>query len=188
LKLKNLVVLFVVTFASLARAQLSEPILGIQLGQPFKIVQCEGRRDNWCSLEDTKRIGANPRYLSLMPPDTDSSTALPTWVKREKLSIELRPDGVADKFYVTTLGPSVQDRVVESISGRFGKPTKYEKQAKQNAMGATVEAISAIWQTADAVISHTCSQINSCIVFFYTVEAYAEAAARMEQRKQRDKL
>ena len=182
------VALMVVAASSPAQAQVAEPVLGIQLGQPFKIVECVGRRDNWCSADDPRYVGPNPRYLNLMPPDNDSPTALPTWVKREKLYLELRSDGVVDKFYVTTLGPSVQERVVESISGRFGKPTKYERQIKQNAMGATVEVVSAFWQTADAVISHTCLKVNSCTVFFYTAEAYAAEVARMEQRKQRDKL
>lgn len=182
------VVLMAAVTSSLAQAQIAEPVLGIQLGQLFKIVQCSGRRDNWCSTNDLRYYGANNRIWSLMPPDDDSPTALPTWVRREKLVLESRSDGVVEKFYVNTLGPSVQDRVVESISGRFGKPTTYEKRTMQNAMGATVEAVSAIWKTADAVISHTCSQINSCTVFFFTAEAHAAEMVRMEQRKLRDKL
>ena len=189
LKLKNLVLLIVVTFTSLARAQLTEPILGIQLGQPFKIVQCAVDRNTWCRSEEDARLDRpNPSFVFLSPPDVSSSNALPTWVKLDKTQLELRSDGVAEKFYVKTFGPSVQDRVVDSISGRFGKPTTYEKQAKQNAMGASVDVVFAIWQTADAVITHGCSQINSCTVIFYTTEAYSKAKLLMEQRKQRDKL
>ena len=189
MKLKNLALLLVVTFTSLARAQLTEPILGIQLGQPFKIVQCAVDRNTWCRSEEDARLDRpNPSFVFLSPPDVSSSNALPTWVKLDKTQLELRSDGVAEKFYVKTFGSSVQDRVVDSISGRFGKPTTYEKQAKQNAMGASVDVVFAIWQTADAVITHGCSQINSCTVIFYTTEAYSKAKLLMEQRKQRDKL
>ena len=123
-----------------------------------------------------------------MPPDISSPNALPTWVKLEKLFLELRSDGVAEKLHITTLGPSVQDRVVDSISGRFGKPTTYEKSIMQNAMGAKIDAVFAEWRTVDAVIAHTCSKINSCTVSFYTTEAHSKAKLLMEQRKLRDKL
>lgn len=178
-------ILVVAVATSLTQAQISEPILGIPLGKTFEPRRCEGQRHNWCSIDS---IDKNSRYFNLMPPDTDSSTGLPTWIRREKLNLFLNADGVVDKFYVTTLGPSVQDRVVESISGRFGKPATLDKQSKQNSMGVTIEAVSALWQTSDAVITHTGSQINSCTVFFYTVESYATALARMQQQKQRDKL
>lgn len=186
MKLNNLAVaLIVAVTSSLAQAQISEPVLGIPLGKTFEPIKCEGRRDTWCTLEAPPMKG---RYFTLMPPDSDSPTGLPTWVRRDHLFLELNADGIVDKFYVTTLGPFVQDEVIESISGRFGKPTSLEKQTKQNIMGVTVEAISAVWKTADAVISHTCSQINSCTVMFYTAEAHAAEMERMQQRKQRDKL
>lgn len=180
--------LAIATTSLVANSQLSEPVLGVQLGQVFKIIKCEGQRDNWCTTENLSTLGASPRALRLMPPDTNSPSALPTWVRRESLYLEFRTDGVVDKFYVTTLGPSVQDRVVDSISGRFGKPKLYEKKTAQNSFGAATEVVSATWETADAYISHSCSTLTTCTVFFATAEAHAAMKARQEQSKKQDKL
>lgn len=189
MKIKNIAMLLVVTFASIARAQLSEPILGIQLGKPFKIVQCAVDRNTWCRSEEDSRIDRpNPSYVFLSPPDISSANALPTWVKLDTTQLDMSPDGVAEKFSVKTFGPSVQDRVVDSISGRFGKPTTYEKKTRQTNMGVSVDIVFAQWETADAVITHGCTQINSCTVIFYTKEAHSKAKLLLEQRKQRDKL
>lgn len=160
-----------------------EAILGIRLGQDFQgqFSECQGRRDNWCTLSSLP-----PGVL--MPPDSDSPTGLPTWVKRDRLSLEPNKDGKVDRFYVTTLGPQVQDRVVDSVSGRFGKPVELEKHVKQNAMGAKAEVVTAMWKTADTVVVHVCTQINACMLFVYTPEAYAREIERRKQALQRDKL
>jgi hypothetical protein len=166
-----------------AYADAQEPILGIRLGQEFQgqFSECQGRRDNWCTLSSL------PPGI-LMPPDTDSPTALPTWIKRDRLSLAPNKDGKVDLFYVTTLGPQVQDRVIDSVSGRFGKPTELDRQVKQTAMGAKFEGVSARWKTDDAVVVHVCTQINACILSFYTPEAYAREMERRKQALQRDKL
>lgn len=160
-----------------------KPILGIRLGHDLQgqFSPCEGRRDNWCTLSSL------PTGV-LMPPDTDSPTALPTWVKRDRLFLEPNKDGKVDRFYVTTLGPQVQDRVAESVTGRFGQPTQSERATKQTAQGAKVEVLNATWKTGEAVIEHRCSQINACTLFFFTPEAHDREVERRRQALQRDKL
>ncbi|MDI1270559.1 MAG: hypothetical protein PSV40_15835 [Polaromonas sp.] len=166
-----------------AHADVQSPILGISLGQEFQgqFSECKGRRDNWCTL--TSLLPG-----SLMPPDTNSPTALPTWVKRDRLFLEPNKGGKVDRFYLTTLGPQVQERVIESVTGRFGPPTVLDKQVKQNAMGVKVEVLFAQWNTADTVVVHECSQVNACTLFFSTAEAYSQLQERRKQELKRDKL
>jgi hypothetical protein len=166
-----------------AHADVQAPVLGISLGQDFQgqFSECKGRRDNWCTLTSLPPG-------SLMPPDTDSPTALPTWVKRDRLFLEPNKEGKVDRFYVTTLGPQVQERVIDSVTGRFGPPTELDKQVKQNAMGAKVEVLYAKWTLANTVVIHQCSQVNACTLFFYTSEGYAQMQERRKQELKRDKL
>jgi hypothetical protein len=181
--MKTLSLIAFLAFAMPAYADAQEPILGIKLGQDFQgqFSECQGRRDNWCTLSSL------PPGM-LMPPDSDSPTGLPTWVKRDRLFLEPNKDGKVDRFYVTTLGPQVQDRVVDSVTGRLGKPTDFDRQIKQTAAGAKVEVVSARWKTDDAVAVHVCTQVTSCMLFFYTPEAYARELERRKQALQRDKL
>jgi hypothetical protein len=183
--MRNVLIASLLAVSVSAWAQLQEPILGVKLGQPLKgqFSQCAGRRDNWCFVTPT-----TDKWIKLNPPDLDSPTGLPTWMKRDYLTLEPNPDGIVDQFYVETLGPSVQDRVIESVKGRFGDPKQLERTEKQTTGGAKVETAYAVWETQDAAVTHVCIRINSCVLSFYTADAYKRHKERMQQQLQRNKL
>ena len=169
---------------SMASAQIAEPILGISLGGQVSFDKCDvSQGKNWSQVSFS-----TPDFLALNPPDHLGPNALPTWVRQERIYIRPSKDGLIEAFSVNTFGPSVQDRVLKSISGRFGEPTSLRKRMAQTATGATFEVAYAQWVTADAVVVHVCSRMDQCNVRFLTLTGWTAQEAEWQQRLKRDKL
>lgn len=186
-------VLFIstVVISSSAYAQTQEPILGIKLGQlaSEQFFECprDGRRDNWCFLlEDQSRL--RPRE----PNDTwilyPSDSTLPTWVKRSRLLLRPNAEGVVDNFTVSTLGQSVQDRVVGSVTPRFGEPKKLLRQIAKTGAGVEVETVFAVWEASDTAIIHLCTRLDLCSLKFFSKDGYKKYNEKIEQDLAKDKL
>jgi hypothetical protein len=126
--------------------------------------------------------------LFINPPDIDSPTGVPTWVKRSRILIDANGDGLIDMFRIESQGPRVQERVIESIRGRLGEPYSYKRSEAQTNMGVKVEIVYAAWKNDQIAVTHVCTSINSCSVTFYTAERYKKHLELMEQRMKRDKL
>lgn len=171
-----------VGLATYAQAEENKPILGIRLGEDLagQFSECgTGQRDNWCWVSDK---------AFLMPPDSDSPTGLPIWVKRQKLFVNPNGEGKLDSFRITTLGPRIQERVIASVTGRYGEPSAIRKDIKKNSMGAQVEVIYAKWTTTTAVVTHDCFKLDECTLTFLTPEADTKLTERAKAMQQRDKL
>ncbi len=161
-------------------AQNQAPILGVRLGVDFKsqFSDCgAGQRDNWCWVDNNK--------LFLMPPDPESSTALPLWVKRQKLYVTPNSEGKLENFNVSTLGPRVQERVITVVTERFGEPAYQRKVVKQTSGGAQFEVISARWSTSTTVVTHDCGRVDECTLSFFTADAYEKLVERARLNSER---
>lgn len=162
-------------------AQLSEPLLGIQLGKPLALGSCADQRDTWCFAKAP--YGSQHFKLAVLSPP-EAPAALPEWMRRDKMLLELDGAGVARKFFVKTYGAPVQDAVLQTLTRRFGAPQLLEVEQLRNAAGKTVEVKYARWMTADAVLTHSCSVVNTCTVSISTAAAHQAFLEEWKNRTQ----
>lgn len=178
--MKNVLLAVLSGLSMQVTAQNQAPILGVRLGEDFKsqFSDCgAGQRDNWCWTSNDK--------IFLMPPDSESPTALPVWVKREKLYPRPNSEGKLDFFNVSTLGPRVQGRVITAVTERFGEPTYQSKEVKQTSGGAQFEVIYSRWSTSTTVVTHDCGRVDECKLSFFTAEAYEKLVERARINSER---
>jgi hypothetical protein len=189
---KSVLFLFTVVVSSSTYAQTQEPILGIKLGQlaSEQFFECprDGGRDNWCFLFEDEKYRSRPREpkdsWSLYPSDS----TLPTWVKRSRLLLRPNAEGVVDNFTVSTFGQSVQDRVVGSVTTRFGEPKKLLRQIAKTGAGVEVETVFAVWETSDTAVIHLCTRVDACSLKFFTKDGYKKYNEKIAQDLAKDKL
>jgi hypothetical protein len=190
--MKSVFLISTVAIPSLLYAQSQDPILGIKLGQlaSEQFFECysDGGRDNWCFLFEDEKYRSRPRE----PKDSwtlyPRNLTLPTWVKKGRFLLTPNADGVVDNFTIQTLGPSVQDRVVGSVTPRFGEPKKLLRQIAKTGAGVEVETVFAVWETSDTAVIHLCTRVDACSLKFFSKDGYKKYNEKIEQDLAKDKL
>ncbi len=169
----HLLLIVLLLAATGASAQSVDRVLSLPFGKPLDrdIARCPTSNKqvmDYCGLTGTYKRSSKLRYTSVMllPPPVASEFAVPSWVATDIVHVDFGPDGSITRIAVSTEGPSEQDKVIESIGARFGRPTSLSVLRKQNAFGAAVQVKRAIWQLPAIDIYHDCLELPKCVVSF----------------------
>lgn len=172
--------------ASIAGSTLDEPIFGLDLGKPWQrtLPPCP----HYGVIQDYCAFGSAAAGLQLLKrPSRGEQHRIPSWVK-ETMFVRTTPDGHLASIAVNTPGPDAQDRVIESVTSRFGPPTKLEPREAKNAYGASWIVTRVTWDLPDVKITFDCYRRDECSLRFATpVEAAAEIE-RAKAAREKDKM
>jgi hypothetical protein len=185
-----------VVFSCMANAA-PEPLLGLPFGHALdrSISKCNAAesiatRKDYCALKDSINPAATPASALVEAPyPFASSLNIPPWISRKKpVDVRFNNAGAIVQIRAETMGPDQQDRIIESISGRLGKPTAFTTREVQNAYGAKWITPTVEWVGVEMVARFVCYSLTSCVLRFSTPDVDEEDQANMARQKTRDKL
>jgi hypothetical protein len=128
-------------------------ILGVKLGQPISLPECEktdtGYKDFWlkqrCWIPSLNK--KNTIDVLLTGEDREAFKFI-----YQRLFLVILQDGIVASVNIGTTGIDSQEVAFEALQKKYGKPTRFETAAMQNRMGAKFDVIRAMWRRPDAEI------------------------------------
>jgi hypothetical protein len=159
-----------------AVASAAEPIdrlLELPFGKSLDrvLAKCpkEGATLDWCGETRSYPIGIKKVVMKLRPPTSNDGTRVPAWVPLFKeVRVVIADDGIIDEIHGEFDRLDLQDETINSISLRFGPPTKRAVEVRQNGYGAFYRTQEAEWRTPSAAARAGCMIPTLCYFSFYT--------------------
>ena len=173
-------------------------VFGMELQKPFNIVECPYQH-----ITKTMGIYNPPKngvcYETIadayegkgkLPPDV---TVRVTWPLGSipipvtgLYAIAKIIGGNLESLSFNTLGIKSQERDLQILSDKYGKPTAIDRAEMQNGFGAKFESIRTQWDFGDVVVSFDSSPstFNSGLVRVETRKAIADTKAALEKLHQ----
>jgi hypothetical protein len=157
-----------------------EPItvLGMALGQPFRLPPCSGASDL-----DAMTSSYTCWTSSTIDPDTkrvwykgDVPIAKSIWAKIHA--------GVLDALDLDTLGIKSQEYSISLLKEKFGEPARFEEVPYQNSYGAKFIVYEADWHTPDVHVHFDAAhlgKLNEGWVQIQTPRAYDEMSKKLDE-------
>jgi hypothetical protein len=169
-------------------AEETAPIFEIPFGQPLAkpFANCDDStrdRMDWC-----QRFGNARSEIFLSRPVSETTKRIPSWITTGLAAVNLDAAGKVVRIRVTTVGPRRQEAVIESVTGRFGKPTLIEEREAKNAYGAAWKVTRAVWSLPSTRIFHDCFLRDECVLVFETPEEYDRREKERATRKEKDRM
>lgn len=125
---------------------------GFELGKPLDLPECPFKMSSGIKLyeiapsntcaEEAKPLNGYDQPVRRI---TFSQTEAPVIVKNWR-AFPLEEDGNLIGLHFLTPGANAQQVVLDQFKEKYGPPTRVTSRQLQNAMGASFEAISAVWQ------------------------------------------
>jgi hypothetical protein len=179
--------------ASVAPAQRKVPdmtVFGFHLGEKFAIHECS-REIDVVSLQETRRyVIQNPlspcfEWLDITTKYISDNTPVKTAKIGINLPVDQTPailseslvnaqvvDGNLESIYYSTAGLKSQDRVLAMLEKKYGKPTRFKEDRKQNAFGALFVSHYAEW-----------GFLNFTVTFWGATDNRDSGSVRIESKK-----
>ncbi|WP_336324783.1 hypothetical protein [Stenotrophomonas muris] len=173
--------------------------MGIELGAKFDMPECEIERTNYSSRyiydsdqpvtpcwEHSILDGKPGDYL-----DTAGTFKInfiadgakrPAGVRSNAVKL-IVVSGVVEGVEAATGGYEYQDRLLQALVTKFGKPTSLSSETMQNRMGATFDSHEAIWKTK--VLEVNFSGMGSSTDFGHITVYSPKATAFVEEEYER---
>lgn len=159
-------------------AELPRDILGLQLGGPLDLPECNLDKPAqglpppcWRGLLTSNGEQAIPRgRVSLWFFDK------PSWVQDVDVSVV---HGTIELVVLTTRGLDVQDEALAALIEKYGKPTEQSETPLQTMLGATFMGRDAVWNSSDVQVTFAgaASEVSTGVVLV------TSAAGRAWQEK-----
>jgi hypothetical protein len=164
------------------------PIFEIPFGQPLArpFAKCDDAtrdRMDWC-----QKFGDARSEIFLSRPYFETTKKIPSWITSGVATVKLDAEGKVARIMVTTSGPARQEAVIESVTGRFGKPTVLEEREAKNAYGAAWNVTRAVWALPSTRIFHDCFRRDECVLVFETPEEHQRRESERSTRKEKDRM
>jgi hypothetical protein len=138
-------------FAADSTQQVS--LYGIAIGAPLPVPKCEAPgyslEKSMCfrTLADPGRIPGT-RVLTVFFAQGER----PAILKNDYFIVTLLGDSV-ESIAMVTRGPAVQVDAIKQLTGKFGSASNTETKTAQNAFGAKIDYLDAIWLLGSATLS-----------------------------------
>ena len=141
MRLIGILSLVATVVAGAAKAE-APPVLGMQLGKPLALPQCEHDVIVAAVCQRTDLPGPDAGVWWIRVPIGGTT---PGFIQAPDAGCVGVKDGVVNEIVLWTSGVDGQDQALELLSEKFGKPTSLTRRSVQNRMGAKFEAIAAFW-------------------------------------------
>lgn len=177
-----------------------DTVLGITLGKPIdrQLVPCAfGARnariptsEDWCiAAGRTMESVLTTEGISFLIPPDKGPFKPPSWAQIESRGVffQLGPRGTVDMFSLE-LHPQHMSRAIDTVSDKFGQPTKSEQILAKTRGGGEFEFTSATWSNDAVTVRTTCTALDKCSVFFVSNQAMQRRALEREEQRKKDKL
>jgi len=193
MRYKIYVVMGLLTVAATTNAADSISVFDMPLECPFTVIECpythisktagyyNPPRSGICyeSMNDSKK-GAHAAI--------GNDTVKIVWTSSPKIvsgafGLAKIIDGNLEGVSFNTLGIVAQDRDLQLLSDKFGKPTQVNKLSMQNGYGAQFQSLSANWDLGDVLISYESAKnaIDSGLVIVDTLKGAADRKATLDR-------
>ena len=196
MKLKTIPLLAAMAFcfaASTSKAE-EKPVLGLLFGQALDrfIPECLNNAstgDDYCSRGKAIDRATPPLGAMVMAPTVTSKFNLPEWMLTNRPAfLYFNKEGALTGIEVDTTGPDQQERIINSITERYGTPTSKVDREVQNAYGAKWQVSKAHWDTHNMVVRFDCIDRTTCRVGFKSPKLETLEKRAFDEKQKKDKL
>lgn len=182
-------------------------ILGLEFGKPFAVGQCPVRRVGTVWMYETDRsipqesypcykhpyVGGDGRRAGdPMPPAGTVTVDLlvrnaPGGIRENEIQAGL-VDGKLERLILGTWGVNWQERLLETLTEKYGQPSGVERGQAQNRMGASFDSVVAAWSFPNLSVRFAglAGDIYNGAIIVETPTGAAAAAQADQERRARE--